>query len=293
MKRTILILALLAAAAAAQAQATAESAGVQPAAGSAGALRAADRPGGGSAAVGVQPAAGRPDGSSDVVGIQPAAGAAAESAAGGSATARREWLPSFDEVVVTAPVDIVFVRVPDTEAPRIVCDTRGAENTRFSAEVRDRVLRIRERSDVRRSVRTTVEVGYNELKSLSLTDASAAFGEPLSAQLLDLKVGERATLRAEVDAGDLLVELLGDGQVTLTGRVRYLTLDASAGRFDASDMECMAARVVARNRAQVRLQAADRLEVRAATGASVRYGGAPSLLRIAEKVFPGQVVPIE
>ncbi len=289
MKRTILILALLAAAAAAQAQATAESAGVQPAAGAAGALRAADRPGGGSAAVEVQPAAGRSDGGSDVVRVQPAA----ESAAGGSATARREWRPSFDEVVVTAPGDIVFVRVPDTEAPRIICDTRGVENTRFSAEVRDRVLRIRERSDVRRSVRTTVEVGYNELKSLSLTDASAAFGEPLSAHLLDLKIGERATLRAEVDAGDLLVELLGDGQVSLTGCVRYLTLDASAGRFDSSGMECMAARVVARNRAQVRLQAADRLEVRAATGASVRYGGAPSLLRIAEKVFPGQVVPIE
>jgi len=245
MKRTILILALLAASAAARAQAAAESAG---------------------------------EGSA----------AAAE-----SATARREWLPSFDEVVVTAPVDIVFVRVPDTEAPRIVCDTHGAENTRFAAEVRDRVLRIRERSDVRRSVRTTVEVGYNDLKSLSLTEASATFGEPLKAHLLDLKVGERAALRAEVDAGDLLVELSGDGEVTLTGHVRYLTLNASGGRFDAPGMECKAVRIVARNRAQVRLQAADRLEVRAATGASVRYGGAPPLLRIEEKVFPGQVVPTE
>lgn len=266
MKRTILILALLAAAVAAQAQATAESAGV----------------------------AGLSDGGPAAAGVQPAAeSAGGDSAAEGASTARREWLPSFDEVEVTAPVDIVFVRVPDTEAPRIVYDTRGAENTRFTAEVRDRVLRIRERSDARRTARTTVEVGYNDLKSLSLTGASATFGEPLTAHLLDLKVGERAVLRAEVDAGDLLAELSGDGEAELTGRVRYLTLDASAGRFDASGMECMAARVVARNRAQVRLQAADRLEIRATTGASVRYGGAPRLLRIAEKVFPGQVVPTE
>ena len=59
---------------------------------------------------------------------------------------RREWLTSFTAVEVSAPLDIRFVPVPDTEAPKIVYDTKGSYTTRFRAEVRDKVLRISERA---------------------------------------------------------------------------------------------------------------------------------------------------
>ena len=38
---------------------------------------------------------------------------------------RSEWLAPFDAVEVDATVDIRFVEVPATEAPRIVYDTKG------------------------------------------------------------------------------------------------------------------------------------------------------------------------
>lgn len=56
--------------------------------------------------------------------------AAASDTSGGE---RSEWLPSFTAVEVAAPVDIRFVQVPDTEAPRIIYDTKGSYTTRFRA----------------------------------------------------------------------------------------------------------------------------------------------------------------
>lgn len=48
---------------------------------------------------------------------------------------------------MSAPLDVKFVQVPDTEAPKIVYDTKGSYTTKFRAEVKDKVLRITERSD--------------------------------------------------------------------------------------------------------------------------------------------------
>ena len=98
--------------------------------------------------------------------------AAASDTSGGE---RSEWLPSFTAVEVAAPVDIRFVQVPDTEAPRIIYDTKGSYTTRFRAEVRDRVLRITERRDARRPERTTVTVCYNTLERISVS-LGRAFG---------------------------------------------------------------------------------------------------------------------
>ena len=81
---------------------------------------------------------------------------------------RREWLTSFTAVEVSAPLDVKFVQVPDTEAPKIVYDTKGSYTTKFRAEVKDKVLRITERSDARRPDRTSVTVYYNSLERVEM-----------------------------------------------------------------------------------------------------------------------------
>ena len=105
---------------------------------------------------------------------------------------RREWLTSFTAVEVSAPLDIRFVPVPDTEAPKIVYDTKGSYTTRFRAEVRDKVLRISERADARRPDRTSVTVYYNSLERIAIADAVATFDSTLVATVLHLTVGGQA-----------------------------------------------------------------------------------------------------
>ena len=112
---------------------------------------------------------------------------------------RREWLTSFTAVEVSAPLDVKFVQVPDTEAPKIVYDTKGSYTTKFRAEVKDKVLRITERSDARRPDRTSVTVYYNSLERVAIADAVATFDSTLVATVLDLTVGGMAQVTARMD----------------------------------------------------------------------------------------------
>lgn len=210
-----------------------------------------------------------------------------------AAAVRSEWLAPFTAVEVSAEVDIVFVRVPDTEAPRIVYDTKGDDDTRFRAAVKDKVLAISERTGLRRAVRTSVRVFYNELTSVSLSDAAATFEGELAASLLDLRVVGRASLTAEVAAEDLKLDFSGRSSARLTGKVRYLTIDASTGDFELSGLEAAAVRVEASNGASVLLQATERLEATTSTKGTIRYRGTPSILRCETRFVGGTIIPVE
>lgn len=210
-----------------------------------------------------------------------------------TAAVRSEWLAPFTAVEVAAEIDIVFVRVPDTEAPRVVYDTNGGDDTRFRASVKDRVLTISERVGMRRAVRTSVRVFYNELTSVAVSDAAATFEGELAAPMLDLRVAGRASLKAEVAAEDLKLDFSGRSSARLTGKVRYLTIDASTGDYELSGLEAAAVRVEASNGASVLLQASERLEATTSTKGTVRYRGTPSILRCETRFVGGTIIPVE
>ena len=206
---------------------------------------------------------------------------------------RSEWLAPFDAVEVDATVDIRFVEVPATEAPRIVYDTKGDDNTKFRAEVRNGVLHIRERADMHRTARTQVTVNYNTLRSLTITDANATFANTLAAPMFDLTVGARSSVDIHADIQDLMMELSGDSRAKLTGAVRYLTLSVSTGRVDALDLRCESAVVTAKNKAEVTVDVADRLEAKAVTSGSIFYKRMPVLLRTSQSLLAGTIGRIE
>ncbi|WP_288845059.1 DUF2807 domain-containing protein [uncultured Alistipes sp.] len=206
-----------------------------------------------------------------------------------SPTERSEWLASFTAVEVDASVDLLFVRTPDNKAPRIVYDTKGDSTTKFRAEIKNQTLRIRERADIHRRDRTIVTVYYTTLESLRLTDATVRFEGPLKAKLFDLTVGARSSVEAEIDVQDLMMDLSGEeSRAKLHGQVRYLTLFASTGVADAAGVVCETARVVARNKARVSVDAIERLEARATSGAKIDYKTEPKLLRFSQSTpwFP-------
>ncbi len=210
-----------------------------------------------------------------------------------SSTQRSEWLPTFTSVVVSAGVDIRFVQVSDNEAPRIVYDTKGSYTTKFRAEVKNQALTIAERIDTRRPERTTVTLYFNNLSSLSLTDAVASFASPLHQNEFSLIIGARSTLNMALDVKDLAVELTGKSEATLSGKARYLSLFASTGKVNAEALETMSAMVSASSSAAVTIWATDRFEGKTSTGATIRYKGEPQIIRTAAKLMGGTVTPIK
>ena len=137
-----------------------------------------------------------------IVMIAAALGARAQQTAPAAAE-KSEWLPAFTRVEASGAFDVVFERVPDSEAPKIVYDTKGSYTTKFRAEVKDRVLYIRERIDSRRPERTQVRVCYNTLSSFALTDAKASLADTLRQSLLDVALAGGASLEGALEVQDL------------------------------------------------------------------------------------------
>ncbi len=196
-----------------------------------------------------------------------------------SDTAQQEWLQSFSAVEINAPLNILFIRIPAAEAPKIIYDTKGAYTTKFRFDIKNHVLRINEKADSRRPEQTIVTVYYNSLESLSLFDATASFREPIIADLFDLTIGSRAALTTTLDVKDLKMNVTGNSSATLYGSARYLTLDASTGKVDALNLVVMAARVNATSGASVMLDATERLEATTSTSGTVYYKTEPSIMR--------------
>ena len=196
-----------------------------------------------------------------------------------SPTPESEWLQTFTSIEIEAPIDIVFVRVPETQAPKIVYDTKGSYTTKFRYEVKDRVLRITERSDARRPKRTSVTLYYNTLRGISVLDAVVTVQDTISTVLLDLNIGGTAHFTAPLQVKDLKMNLSGHSKATLSGQVRYMNLVASTGTIEAADMEVMAAYVEAKSSAQLSLNVTERLEATTSTKGSILFKGAPDIVR--------------
>ena len=218
-----------------------------------------------------------------------AASGRAQEAGAASPTEHNEWLTTFEAVAVDADLDIKFVKVPDTEAPKIVYDTKGSYTSKFRAEVKDKTLRISEKYDSRRPDRTQVTVYYNALQSVSLSGAAAVFEGTVDAVLLDLTLG----LTAAFDVKDLRMELTGGSSATLTGKAGYLTLFASTGRVAASGLEVMSAEVNAQSKADVSLWITDRFIGKTTTNARITYKGQPAVVRGGAKFMGGEISHVE
>ena len=227
-----------------------------------------------------------------IVMIAAALGARAQQTAPAAAE-KSEWLPAFPRIEASGAFDVVFERVPDSEAPKIVYDTKGSYTTKFRAEVKDRVLHIRERIDSRRPERTQVRVCYNTLSSFALTDAKASLADTLRQSLLDVALSGGASLEGTLEVQDLDMSVSDKASALLGGSARYLTLQASGGQVNAAELETMSARVSAQSNAEVRVWVTDRLEARTSTGAVLRYKGEPAIVRTALKFMGGEIKPLE
>ncbi len=206
---------------------------------------------------------------------------------------QREWLTTFTAVEVTAPLDIRFIQVPDTEAPRIIYDTKGSYSTRFRFEVRDKVLTISERPDSRRPERTQVTVCYNSLERIAIADATAQFDSVIVATVLDLTVGGMAQVTATLDVKDLKLEITGKSQTLLKGSARYLSLFLSSGMLEAGSLEVMSALANVTSTGAASLWVTDRFEGRTSTGGKIIYKGSPTVIRGGEKFMGGDITRIE
>lgn len=203
----------------------------------------------------------------------------------------RIWTSEFKSVDINAPVKVIFKRINDNDAPYATYDAHGRESSAFTAEVdKHGVLKIREKSDGKRTSITEVEVGYHDLEDIRIARADVLFRDTLDRATADIAVSDGAHIRAAVDMADLKICIANKCIVELSGDVRYLTADVSSSTLDASALRCMSCRIAASHKAEVDIDVDERVEAEVSYGAKIRYSGSPSIVRTNSSVFGGKII---
>ena len=210
------------------------------------------------------------------VSAQVSISASASNSAGGQTVVQTDTIagqrlwPDFHAVEVEGAMKVRF-ETADAEHPvGISYYANDFKAGKYVSKVENGVLKLRmQRSKEADSLQGTVS--YNTL--------SVHFAGLLKTNLLDVKVSGGARFETTLDAADLQLEVTGRSRVTLRGKVRYMDAVVSTAVVDASQLQAMAVTVDASNKAEVTVQATERVVMKSTTGAVIRYAGNPSIER--------------
>lgn len=218
--------------------------------------------------------------------------AMAQDSAAQGASVRMEWLQPFVAVDVQGPVKVTLCRVTEDQEPQISYDTQANPDSRLKAAVdKSGVLRIQERGLHHSTDTVALRVSYRQIESLKADGARVAFENPVEQLMFDAAISGGAVVELPLETTDAVVTITGKSSLKLSGRCRYLDLEASTARVDASQLKAHSARVEATHKADVVLHALERLDA-SATQAAVLYLEEPTILR-ARSLFGGRVEPLE
>lgn len=202
---------------------------------------------------------------------------------------QKEYLAPFTTLDVDAPIRLTLVKIKEHEAPYIIYDTKGVENSKFTFEVKNKKFKVRERHDPNRQSITEVTIGFTSLTDISISRADATVDGVLTSQLLDIYVSRNAHLSAEVDVLDIMVYASGKSRVELGGKTQYHTAEVSSAQYNAHCMESISTVVESSHNGVARVNADERLELRTATGGKIYYYSQPVIFRSVITTFGGEI----
>jgi hypothetical protein len=207
---------------------------------------------------------------------------------------KTDWLMSFNNVKIDAPVNVIFKKVATDEEVRITYDTKGDLTSKFKFEVDKKgTLIVTEKSDPKRVTVTDVTIYYNTLNSVKISHAKAEFEETIENRLFDIAVSGGAMVAIRVNTLDTAVECTGTSRLTLEGTTKYLTMRVSTAKVDCSRLATTSTTVECSHSAEVRIVVSERLEATTSTGAKLLYKGTPVILRNHNVAFGGDIINID
>ena len=205
----------------------------------------------------------------------------------------KECLAPFTALDVDAQIQLKLVKIKEHEAPYIIYDTKGAENTKFVFNIKNKTLKVRERHDSKRQSTTEVTIGFTSLTDISISKADAKVDGILTSQLLDIYISNDANFTAEVDVLDIVAHVSGKSRVEVWGYTRYHTAEVSSAHYNAHELHSVSTIVESSHNAIARVDAEERLEVKTLTGGKAYYLSQPTLLRSRITAFGGEIKRIK
>jgi hypothetical protein len=194
----------------------------------------------------------------------------------GKSTVETRDLPAFDSVHLMNE-GTVYVSREREQSVEIYADESVIDIVR--TEVRNGILFISSRHDIRRISSFEVHVVMKEIEELSVTGPGSIRGKgSLEVEDLELRMTGSGDISLDLNADKVVTHISGSGEIELSGRAEDHEVKISgSGDLEAGELSTEDTRVTLSGSGKCMINATENLDVRISGSGDVSYRGNPNL----------------
>ena len=183
----------------------------------------------------------------------------------------------FDGIRVSTGID-VYLKQGNNEAISVEADENLHEY--ILTEVKDDVLHVYTKVNIRAAERKRVYVTMKEVKSIRTSSAGDVIGEtPIKTDRLQLSASSAGDIKLEVSAEDIKLDISSSGDITLSGEAEMLEADlSSAGDLNAYNLKAREADISVSSAGNADINVTEKITARASSAGDINYKGDPKFV---------------
>ena len=198
-------------------------------------------------------------------------------------------LPDFTKVELSGKLNVKFVH---SSANSFDMKLNGIDSNKLSWGVKKGQLYVKLNGSSKDAY-VDITIYYTRIEELVAMLSKVEFEKNVKFDMLEVKLVSGAQVNFDGTVGDLMLRVTGNSKANLSGKCDYFSVSTIHSQVRAGDFEVIAAWVSAATKAEVVVNADERLEINATSGSTVFYKGKPMYMRIKNTLNPkDNIVPI-
>lgn len=183
---------------------------------------------------------------------------------------------NFTSIEVSSGIDVYLTQ---GNTFNITIEAEKNLHEYIQTEIKDGVLKVFTKVNIRKSKVKKVHVTMKKVKELTCNSAGDIYGQTtIEADELHLNTNSAGDITLKVKANSIIADCSSAGDITLSGKADFLEGNASsAGDLDALDLLVRKARVSASSAGSIRVNVSEELHASASSTGDIRYKGNPEV----------------
>ncbi len=184
-------------------------------------------------------------------------------------------LPSFEKIKATKGINITLI---EGSKQNVEVTIQNASLTDVITTVENKTLVLKMKTKIYKNMAVQVYVTYTKIREIDAGMGSTVDAEnTITADNLKISAGAETNIELDVEIKNALEVSLGAAKATITGTARYQDVTANTGsRYYGFDLTTEEAFAKANTGATIQVNAIEKVQATAGTGAVVEYKGKPT-----------------
>lgn len=200
-------------------------------------------------------------------------------------------LPAFEKIKATKGINITLI---EGTQQNVEVNIQNASLSDVVTTVENKTLVLKMKTRIYKNMAVQVYVTYTKIREIDAgMGASVDAENTITADNLKISAGADTNIELDVEVKNALEVSLGAAKATITGSAKYQDISANTGsRYMGFDLTSEEAFVKANTGATIQVNASEKVQASAATGAVVEYKGTPANFEYKESLG-GKVIQVD